>query len=44
MNRDPRSVLLGFAVLCTVVGLANILFWGLTTFVIVSVLQWMGIL
>lgn len=43
MNRDPRSVLLGFAVLCTVVG-ANVLFWGLTTFVIVSVLQWMGIL
>jgi hypothetical protein len=44
MNRDPRSIILGFVVLFTVVGLANIMFWGLTTFVIFTVLQWMGVL
>jgi hypothetical protein len=44
MNRDPRSVFLGFVVLCTVVALGNIMFWGLTTFVIFTVLQWMGVL
>jgi hypothetical protein len=43
MNRDPSSVLLGFAILFTVVALANIMFWGLTTFVIISVMQWMGV-
>ena len=44
MNRDPRSMILGFVVLFTVVALANIMFWGLTTFVIFTVLQWMGVL
>jgi hypothetical protein len=44
MNRDPCSVLLGFAIIFTVVALANIMFWGLTTFVIISVLQWVGVL
>ena len=37
-------MILGFVVLFTVVALANIMFWGLTTFVIFTVLQWMGVL
>ena len=44
MNRETSSVILGFAIIFTVVALANIMFWGLTTFVIISVLQWMGVL
>jgi len=44
MNRDPRSIILRFVVLCTVVALGNIMFWGLVTFVIFTVLQWMGVL
>ena len=44
MNRDPRSMILGLVVLLTVVALGNIMFWGLLTFVIFTVLQWMGVL
>jgi len=44
MNRETSSMILGFVVLFTVVGLANIMFWGLTTFVMFTVLRWMGIL
>ena len=44
MNRETSSVILGFAIIFAVVALANIMFWGLTTFVIISMLQWMGVL
>jgi hypothetical protein len=44
MKRETSSVILEFAIIFTVVALANIMFWGLTTFVIFSVLQWMGVL
>lgn len=44
MKADKSSMLLAFVVFCTVVALGNILFWGLTTFVVFSMLQWMGVL
>ncbi len=44
MKADKSSMLLALVIFCTVVALANIMFWGLTTFVIFSVLQWMGVL
>lgn len=44
MKRETSSMFLGIAVIGTLVALANIMFWGLTTFVVFSVLRWMGVL
>jgi hypothetical protein len=39
-----RRTFIGLVTAGTLLVLSNVLFWGLVTFVILTVLQWMGVL
>lgn len=43
MKPATRTALLGLCTVGTLLILSNVLFWGLTTFVVFTVLRWMGI-
>lgn len=44
MKPVMRRTFVGLVAVGTLLVFSNVLFWGLTTFVIFTVLQWMGVL